>query len=120
VKRTGAGVSTYTRAIDDLTAELKAKKPLNALRLHNRNTTPPVSRSNSGSSVAATPVVNKPKPKPLGGASFKENNGHGTATITTTGRPLGFMRPTASSTAKDSIDGGGGIKPKTLVKKTFK
>lgn len=110
------GVSTYTRAINDLTTELKSKKPLNALQLHNRNT-PVASRSSSSGSSIAVPV-NKPKPKPLS-TSFKENQGRtGIAVMSPTGKSLGFMRPTASSTAKDLIDSGKPAKP--LVKKNFK
>lgn len=110
------GISTYTRAINDLTTELKTKKPLNALQLHNRNT-PVASRSSSSGSSIAVPV-NKPKPKPLS-TSFKENQGRsGTTGLSPAGKPLGFMRPTASSTAKDLIDGGKLSKP--LVKKNFK
>lgn len=110
------GISSYTRAINDLTTELKTKKPLNALQLHNRNT-PVASRSSSSGSSIAVPV-NKPKPKPLS-TSFKENQGRsGTTGMSPAGKSLGFMRPTASSTAKDSIDGGKLNKP--LVKKNFK
>lgn len=103
------GIGTYTRAINDLTTELKAggkPKPLSALQLHNRN--------GGVSSNIAVPV-GKPKPKSQLSTSFKENQGR------LGGRPLGFMRPTASSTAKDSIDGGGG-KPATkpLFRKNFK
>lgn len=103
------GIGTYTRAINDLTTELKAggkPKPLGTLQLHNRN----------GAASSNTAVlVGKPKPKPQLSTSFKENQAR------LGGRPLGFMRPTASSTAKDSIDGGGG-KPaaKPLFRKNFK
>lgn len=114
------GVPTYTRAINDLTTDLKAKKPLNALQLHNRNTPVATRTSSNGSSTGssiAVPVINKPKPKPLS-TSFKENQGRsGTTATSPAGKSLGFMRPTASSTAKDLIDGG---KPKPLVKKNFK
>lgn len=106
------GVNSYTRAINDLTTELKAKKPLTALQMHNRNAPVAASRSNSSSGSSIAIPINKPKPKPLSTNSFKENKG-----ASATGKPLGFMRPTASSTAKDLIDGG---KPKPLVKKTFK
>lgn len=109
------GVTAYTRAINDLTSELKSKKPLNSSQLHNRNA-PMASRSSSSGSSIAVPV-HKPKPKPLS-TSFKENQGRtGTTGATTAGKSLGFMRPTASSTAKDLIDAG---KPKPLVKKNFK
>lgn len=118
------GVSSYTRAINNLTTELKTKKPLSALQLHNRNTptaTAAASRSSSsGSSIAVS--VNKPRPKPLSSTSFKENQlsrtGSAPGLSPTTKSSLGFMRPTASSTAKDSIDGGKIAKP--LVKKNFK
>jgi hypothetical protein len=74
------------------------------------------SRSSSSGSSIAVPV-NKPKPKPLS-TSFKENHGRsGTIGSSPSGKPLGFMRPTAASTAKDLIDSG---KTKPLVKKNFK
>lgn len=126
VKRTAAGVSTYTRAIDDLTAGLKTKKPLNALRTYNRNAYAPQVNGRSSSGGVAASAVDKPKPKPSGTSSKENNNSHHGAaaaaatTTAVTGRPLGFMRPTASSTAKDSIDGAAGVKPKSLVKKNFK
>lgn len=109
------GIATYTRAINDLTTDLKSKKPLNTLQLHNRDT-PVASRSSiSGSSIAIP--VNKPKSKPLS-TSFKENQGRsGMTGITPSRKSLGFMRPTASSTAKDLVDSS---KPMPLVKKNFK
>ncbi|XP_050547853.1 nuclear pore complex protein Nup214-like [Daktulosphaira vitifoliae] len=111
------GISTYTKAINDLTTDLKAKKPLSALQPYNSNNSrnPIASRSNSGSIAIA---VNKPKPKTFQSNSFKENQSRGTNFSTTaSSKTLGFMRPTASSTAKDLVDG---VKPKPLVKKTFK
>lgn len=119
------GVSSYTRAINDLTTELKTKKPLTALQLHNRNTPTKkaaASRSSSSGSSIAVSITNKPRPKPLSSTSFKENQLSRTGSVpgmSPTGKTsLGFMRPTASSTAKDSIDGGKLAKP--LVKKNFK
>lgn len=101
------GIGTYTRAIDHLTTELHrgaAGKPKSdaSPQPHNRN--------GSGGGIAV-PVG---KPRPSSAAGSKENR-----TVRPGSKPLGFMRPTASSTAKDLIDGNG--KPvKPLVKKNFK
>ncbi|CAB0020214.1 unnamed protein product [Nesidiocoris tenuis] len=113
-------IKTYTRAIKSLTSDLnkQTKKPLAG-----RRTIVPASRSSSsGSSIG--PTVRKPTKSPTISTSFKENNITGipasrssssgssigppsTQNVTPTGKkgePLSFMRPTAASSAKDTID----------------
>lgn len=112
-----AGLGNYTSAIKSLTSDLKKstsiKKPLAPVQLKSKTPVPASRSSSSGSSIG-------PSPRRAVGAnpglstSFKENSATGVpaSRSSSSGSSIGparrvangFMRPTASSAAKDSID----------------
>lgn len=112
-----AGLGNYTNAIKSLTTDLRKstniKKPLAPVQLKSKTPVPASRSSSSGSSIG-------PSPRRAVGAnpglstSFKENSVTGVpaSRSSSSGSSIGparrvangFMRPTASSAAKDSID----------------
>uniref|UniRef100_A0A146M1M5 FH2 domain-containing protein 1 n=2 Tax=Lygus hesperus TaxID=30085 RepID=A0A146M1M5_LYGHE len=112
-------IKTYTRAIKSLTSDLnkESKKPLGVAQ-RNRTAVPASRSSSSGSSIG--PTVRRPKSATSTvSTSFKENSGSGVPasrssssgssigpapTISNKKSDLSFMRPTAASSAKDTID----------------
>ncbi|XP_075228293.1 uncharacterized protein LOC142328432 isoform X2 [Lycorma delicatula] len=111
-----SGLSNYTNAIKSLTSDLKknvpvVKKPLAPVQLKSKNSVPASRSSSSGSSIG--PTVRRPKVTTGVSTSFKENSGSvpasrssssGSSIGPTRRTGQGFMRPTASSAAKDSVD----------------
>lgn len=108
-------IKNYTKAIKNLTSELKkeVKKPLGQSQVRSSKPTVPASRSSSsGSSIG--PVVRRPRVASGVSTSFKENQVIGAPPVSSSSGEsingtvkksgLSFMRPTAASAAKDSID----------------
>ncbi|RZF46426.1 hypothetical protein LSTR_LSTR012501 [Laodelphax striatellus] len=111
------GLSNYTKAIKSLTTDLKksvpvAKKPLAQVQLKGKSSVPASRSSSSGSSIG--PTIRRPKITSGISTSFKENSAgsvpasrsssSGSSIGVTRRAGQGFMRPTASSAAKDSAD----------------
>lgn len=110
------GISGYTNAIKTLTTDLRksttaVKKPLAPVQLKSRSSIPASRSSSSGSSIG--PTIRRPKVTSGISTSFKENavsvpasrsssSGSSIGPVKRAGQ--GFMRPTASSAAKDSIE----------------
>lgn len=111
-----AGLGNYTNAIKSLTSDLRKstsiKKPLAPVQLKSKTPVPASRSSSSGSSIG--PVSHRPKVTSGLSTSFKENRATGVpaSRSSSSGSSIGparrsansFMRPTASSAAKDSID----------------
>lgn len=110
------GLGNYTNAIKNLTSDLRKstsiKKPLAPVQLKSKTPVPASRSSSSGSSIG--PVSHRPKVTAGLSTSFKENRATGVpaSRSSSSGSSIGparrsansFMRPTASSAAKDSID----------------
>lgn len=110
------GIGNYTNVIKSLTSDLRkstsVKKPLAPVQLKNKTPVPASRSSSSGSSIG--PTTRRPQVTAGLSTSFKENNASGVpaSRSSSSGSSIGparrvtnsFMRPTASSAAKDSID----------------
>lgn len=110
------GIGNYTNVIKSLTSDLRkstsVKKPLAPVQLKNKTPVPASRSSSSGSSIG--PTTRRPQVTSGLSTSFKENNASGVpaSRSSSSGSSIGparrvtnsFMRPTASSAAKDSID----------------
>lgn len=111
------GISNYTNVIKSLTSDLRkstsVKKPLAPVQLKNKTPVPASRSSSSGSSIG--PTTRRPQVTAGLSNSFKENNASGVpaSRSSSSGSSIGparsrvassFMRPTASSAAKDSVD----------------
>lgn len=110
------GIGNYTNVIKSLTSDLRkptsVKKPLAPVQLKNKTPIPASRSSSSGSSIG--PTTRRPQVTAGLSTSFKENNASGVpaSRSSSSGSSIGparratnsFMRPTASSAAKDSID----------------
>lgn len=107
------GLGNYTNAIKNLTSDLRRstsiKKPLAPVQLKNKTSVPASRSSSSGSSIG--PASHRSTGL---STSFKENRATGVpaSRSSSSGSSIGparrnatsFMRPTASSAAKDSFD----------------
>lgn len=117
IKPVGSGINNYTRAIKSLTSGLQGqmnKRPLGPSQIRGKPTAPASRSSSSGSSIG--PVISRPKISSGINTSFKENSvnpvvpaSRSSSSGSSVGSPLkkaglNFMRPTASSAAKDTLD----------------
>ncbi|XP_054270873.1 inverted formin-2 isoform X2 [Macrosteles quadrilineatus] len=122
------GINNYTNAIKTLTSDLRKstslKKPLAPVQLKSKTPVPASRSSSSGSSIGPTP--RRPQVSLGLSTSFKENNMSGVpaSRSSSSGSSIGprratnsFMRPTASSAAKDSVDAP---RPKPLFRQSIK
>ncbi|KAG8318057.1 FH2 domain-containing protein 1, variant 2 [Homalodisca vitripennis] len=110
------GIGNYTSAIKTLTSDLRKsnslKKPLAPVQLRSKTPVPASRSSSSGSSIG--PTTRQRQVTSGLSTSFKENNASvvPASRSSSSGSSIGpgrrvtnsFMRPTASSAAKDSID----------------
>ncbi|XP_073969429.1 FH2 domain-containing protein formin 3 isoform X2 [Rhodnius prolixus] len=107
-------IKQYTKAIKSLTTDIQkeVKKPLSVVQIKHKQSVPASRSSSSGSSVGQT--ARRPKSNLTVNTSFKENadvvpasrsSSSGSSIGPTIKKAeLSFMRPTAASSAKDTMD----------------